>query len=270
MSDSNKKIECDTHGTTDATFICNHLLQGEQRGFNLGIDPENPDDLCPDAWCDECEKVLDDEGEWNEKSEKFADIKLLCSKCYEETRERNWIQDDEVFHELVKSSFSFIEPRHQKFLSKYKAGEHERWDWDQDTAKLIFSHNGEPQVEAQIQFSGTYSTQSNTWMWAWANESLDEKVKSSSRDVRAMGEKLGLKQLVAGRYAATEVDGWEMTSVLAKHLNAIGVYRTPSDTGFTYMAVTNAKWVNKSKIAKLFGVCKSGLGSVLYSVPKGI
>ena len=254
MSDSKNKIECDTHGTTDATFLCRHLLEGEKLGFNIGYDPENPDDLCPDAWCDECEKVLDHEGEWNDKSEKFADIRLLCSKCYEDTRERNWIQDDEVLHDLVKSSFGFIEPRHKEFLSKYKAGEHERWDWHQETATLIFSHNGKPQVEANIQFSGTYSTQSETWMWAWANESLDEKVKSSSRDIRAMGEELGLKQLVAGRYAATEVDGWEMTSVLAKHLNAIGVYRTPSDTGFTYMVVTKAKWVNKSKIAKLFGV----------------
>lgn len=254
MSDSDNKVECGTHGTANATFLCRHLIEGEKLGFNLGVDPENPDDLCPDAWCDECEKVLAAEGEWNDLSENFADIKLVCSYCYEGIRERNWIQNNEVFHDLVKSSFGFIEPRHKDFLSKYKASEHERWDWYQETGKLVFSHNRKPQVEADIHFSGTYSTDSKTWMWAWANESLEEKVKSSSRQVRAMGEELGLKQLVAARYAATEVDGWEMTSVLAKHLNAIGVYRTPDDSGFAYMVVTKAKWVNKGKIAKLFGV----------------
>lgn len=253
MSDSENKVECNTHGTTDATFLCRHLVEGENLGFNIGYDPENPDALCPDAWCDECEKVLDAEGAWNENSEKFADIKLLCSHCYEQIRERNWIQDDDVYHDLVRNSFSFIEPRHKEFLSKYKAGEHERWDWYQETAKLIFSHKGKPQVEADIHFSGTYSTKSETWMWAWANESLDERVKSSSRQVKEIGEDLGLKQLVAGRYSATEVDGWEMTSVLAKHLNAIGVYRTQSDNGFIYMVVTKAKWINRGKIAKLFG-----------------
>ena len=88
-------------------------------------------------------------------------------------------------------------------------------------------------------------------MWAWANKSIDEKVKASSRDVKEMGEELGLKELVTGRWAATEVDGWEMTAVLAKHLKAIGSYRTPSDNGFTYMVVTKAKWINKGKIANI-------------------
>ncbi|WP_223786819.1 DUF6882 domain-containing protein [Marinicella meishanensis] len=243
MSDSEHQIECSRHGKTNVTFLCRHLVEGEKLGFNLAYDPENPDDLCPDAWCDECDKVLDAEGGWTGKFEKFADIKVLCSRCYEDVRDRNWVQDEEIFHDLVRSSFSFIEPRHEAFLSEYKVDEHERWDWYQETAKLVFSHNGKPQVEADIQFSGTFSTSSNTWMWAWVNNSLSEIVKSSSREIKELGEELGLKQLVAGRYAATEVDGWEMTSVLAKHLNAIGVYRTPSDNGFTYMVITLAKWV---------------------------
>jgi len=244
MSDTNKKVECATHGSAGATFLCGHLLLGDNLGFNLGYDPDNPDDLQPDAWCDDCEKKLEEEGEWNAKSEVFADIKLVCSQCYDEIRERNWIQDDEIFHDLVTSSFSFIEQRHKDFLAKYKVGEYERWDWYQESGTLVFSHNGQPQVEADIHFSGTYSTKSNTWMWAWANEHLLEKVKSESRRIRRMGEQLGLKQLICGRYDATDVDGWEMTAVLAKELDAIGVYRTPSETGYTYMVITQVRQLN--------------------------
>lgn len=254
MSNSDNKVECKTHGTADATFLCQHLVNGENLGFHLGYDPEEPYDLCPDAWCDECEKVLDREGEWNDKAEEFSGIKLLCSQCYEDIREKNWLQDDEVFHDLIRSSFKYLESKQKKFLNKYKAGEHERWDWYQETGKLVFSHGGKPQVEAEIHFSGSFSTKSNTWMWAWANESLDEKIKASSRKIKAIGEDLGLKQLVAGRWSGTEVDGWEMTSVLAKNLNAIGVYRTSSESSFCYMVITKAKWINKSKIAKLFGM----------------
>jgi hypothetical protein len=253
MSESDNKVECKTHGSADATFICQHLIGGESLGFNIGYDPEAPDELHPDAWCDECEKTLNSEGEWNDKSEEFADIKIVCSHCYENIRERNWVQDDETFHDLIRSSFRYLESKQEGFLKKYKAGEHDRWDWYQETGKLIFTHDGKPQVEADIHFSGTFSTQSDTWMWAWANKSIDEKVKASSRDIKEMGEELGLKELVAGRWAATEVDGWEMTAVLAKHLKAIGSYRTPSDNGFTYMVVTKAKWINKGKIANLFG-----------------
>ena len=252
MSDTDKKVECDTHGTAVATFVCQHLVGGEKLGFNLGYDPEQPDDLYPDAWCDECESVLEAEGEWNEKSEEFAGIKLLCAHCYEDTRNKNWLQNDEVFHDLISSNFRYLEERQKEFLEKYKVNDHERWDWYQDTGKLVFTHRGVKQVEADVHFSGTFSKNSNTWMWAWANDSLEETVKSSSRKVRAIGEELGLLKLVAAHWDATEVDGWEMTAVLAKVMNAIGAYRTPSDTGYTYMVVTKAKWVNKNKILQLF------------------
>ncbi|MCW9030915.1 MAG: hypothetical protein OQK58_05455, partial [Gammaproteobacteria bacterium] len=182
----------------------------------------------------------------------FADIKLLCAHCYEDTRERNWLQDDEVFHELISSSFQYMEEKQNGFIEKYKANDHERWDWYQETGTLVFSHDGEPQVEAEIHFSGSFSNKSNTWMWAWANDSLDETVKSSSRKAKEIGEELGLLKLVAAHWDATEVDGWEMTAVLAKAMNAIGAYRTPSDSGFTFMVVTKAKWVNKNKIVQLF------------------
>ena len=254
MNEYNGKVECGTHGKSDATFVCQHLHNGSNLGFNIGYDEENPYELYPDAWCDECDEVLNSEREWNDKSEKFSGIKLLCSSCYLDVREKNWNQDDEVFHDLICSSFRYLEEKQISFMDKYKADQHERWDWYQETGKLIFTHDGKPQVEADVHFSGSFSKKSNTWMWAWANQNLDEKVKAASRNIKAIGEKLGLKQLVAGHWGATEVDGWEMTSLLAKNLNAIGAYRTPSDNGFTYMVITKAKWINKGVISKLLGL----------------
>jgi len=101
MSKAGNKLKCDTHGSSNATFICQHLASGEGLGFNLGYDPDNPDELCSDAWCNKCEEVLDVEGEWNDKSEAFADIKVMCEHCYEDIRDKNWVQDDDVYHNLV-------------------------------------------------------------------------------------------------------------------------------------------------------------------------
>jgi len=39
--------------------------------------------------CIECEIVRENEGEWNEKSQAFASIKLVCEKCYFEMKELN-------------------------------------------------------------------------------------------------------------------------------------------------------------------------------------
>lgn len=48
---------------------------------------DDNDDL--QAWCDTCEKVRAEAGEWNEASEAFAEIKLVCEKCYFEMKELN-------------------------------------------------------------------------------------------------------------------------------------------------------------------------------------
>jgi hypothetical protein len=243
MSESESRVECLTHGSSSATFVCQHLVAGEKLGFNVAYDPEFPDEIYPDAWCNECDKILESQGEWNDISEKFSAIKLVCCRCYENLRERNWNQSDTLFHKIVCAGFKYLEKKQKGFLKQYKVNEHERWDWYQESGLLIFTHHGVPQVEAEIHFSGTFSTQSNTWMWAWANNCLEEKIKSSSRKIRVHGEKMSLLKLASALWSGSEVDAWEMTAVLAKELNAIGAYRTKSETGYTYMVVTKAKWL---------------------------
>ena len=244
MSNSNKKVGCEIHGESDATFICHHLIGGEKLGFNLGLDPENPSDLYPDAWCDKCEQVRNEEGGWNHRSEGFADIKVLCAQCYENTRQKNWLQDDDELEKLIQSGFQYLDKRQNSFIEEFNLNDHERWDWDQESGLLIFSHAGEPQVEAEIHFAGSFSAKTNTWMWAWANRYLNENVKSASRAIQNIGLDRHLMKLACAHWAAEEVDGWEMTSILAEELKAIGAYRTPSENGYTFMVVTKAKWVN--------------------------
>ena len=41
------------------------------------------------AWCDACDEVLVEAGEWNEKSEAFAKIKLVCDRCFFEMKKLN-------------------------------------------------------------------------------------------------------------------------------------------------------------------------------------
>lgn len=89
MANKEYRVECSTHGTSPGTFVCQHLKTGENLGFHLGYDPDNPDSLYPDAWCADCEQ-------------------------------------------------------------EYKLGEYERWDWDQDTSQLVFSHAGQAKVICDI------------------------------------------------------------------------------------------------------------------------
>ncbi|MEZ5471823.1 MAG: hypothetical protein R3E90_08580 [Marinicella sp.] len=143
---------------------------------------------------------------------------------------------------MISESCQYLSEKQDDFANEFKINDYERWDWYQETGKLIFSHNNKPKVEANIHFSGSLSSQSKTWMWAWANTHLAELVKSGSRIVKEKGEELNLLKLRSGLWLADEVDGWEMTAVLAKLTDAIGAYRTPSENGFTYMVITEAKF----------------------------
>ncbi len=82
-------------------------------------------------------------------------------------------------------------------------------------------------------------------MWSWANDSLEEKIKASSRKVKQMGEELGLLKLSSVIWGAEEYDGWEMTSVLAKSLGALDAYRTADDESETYMVVQRGGYIKR-------------------------
>ena len=85
-SESRDVLQCARHGVSQKTFVCQHLVKGTGLGFNQAEDPDNPR---PDAWCDGCDKVLREEGEWNDRSEAMAKITLMCAECYDAAEARN-------------------------------------------------------------------------------------------------------------------------------------------------------------------------------------
>lgn len=244
MSDDSTSVTCEAHGDRQAAFVCQHLFSGSGLGFNWAEDSENPDAHCPDAWCDACNTAFEAAGEWTESAMALANIKLVCDRCYEQMRKRNWLQDSKEFSRLVRKAVSFLEKRQARLWKKFRIGEYERFDWDQETGQLVFSHGGKPRVIVDIVFVGSVSTRSNTWLWSWANDSYLENVKSRMREVRRYGAEHRLLKLAAAHWSATEHDGWEMTAVASLLLDAVGAYRSPSERGFSFMIMTRADWAH--------------------------
>lgn len=92
VSEDEQHVECFTHGKQQATYVCQHLVQslrdGEPRGF-WSAEPE-AGDLRPDSWCDACEEMVTETGgEWNDESEAFAGVSLLCGACYDRVKAMN-------------------------------------------------------------------------------------------------------------------------------------------------------------------------------------
>ncbi|WP_372831458.1 DUF6882 domain-containing protein [Pontibacterium sp.] len=143
----------------------------------------------------------------------------------------------------VSDACHFLTERQDALMRDYKLGEHQRFEWDQSSGVLTFSNNGVPAVRAKIQFVGSVSILSKTWLWSWANPSVDQTVKDQMEWVKGYGEERNFIALTNEQWEGDDDDGWEMTCVAALVLNAQGAYRTESETGYTYMIITDIQWV---------------------------
>jgi len=236
-------VQCVEHGTRPATFVCQHLVTEFGAGFHWGTDPDEPDAWWPDAWCDDCERVLEQEGEWTPRALEAAGLRLLCDRCYEVARERNWNQDDEAFGALMRDALEYVRPRQEMLKTRFGLTHYERYDWNSETGRLVFSQDGRAQVIAEFQFAGTVSTKAGTWLWSWANPSIPEASKERIRAIREHGEDRGYLKLAAACWVADESDGWDMAALVTYLLRAQGIYRSPEDSGFSFLVLTDVQRV---------------------------
>jgi len=148
----------------------------------------------------------------------------------------------EAFEDLVGRSRSYLVECQERLEREYRLGSWARYDWSQVTRQLVFSDAGQPKVLADIQFVGSISIETDTWLWAWNNDSITAELCEVLSTVREYGKTHGLPHLITPKWPADEIDGWEMTGIAAFLLRAHGAYRTRYERGYTYMIMTAVGW----------------------------
>lgn len=245
MPESQHSLQCPEHGEAHTTYICQHLARDPLQQW-FGDYPSN-DNPWPDAWCRVCEQAFQAEGEWNEKNERDLDVKLTCHHCYERAKGSSVAplmeERRETWQPFLSDAFSELQAKQDYLAETFDISRHERWDWDQETGEIVFSNAQEKALIARIQFVGTLSTATDTWLWSWANASLVPTVVQDILTVRAFGEAESYACLTVPKWPAEEEDGWEMTAVAAKILGAEGAYRTPGENGFSFLLLNDIRRV---------------------------
>jgi len=244
MSTDPEHISCRVHGKASAAYVCGHLTENPIQRWVCAYPSEG--DPWPDAWCSRCEEAFLREGEWNEKNESGTNLKVLCSHCYERMKGEsvNRLVEGklELWRSLVEECQRELRRKQDDLSDRYALWRHKRWDWNQDRGEIVFSNDGVPAVIAKMEFVGSVSTKSNTWLWSWGNSHTLDCVRSRISAVRDFGEAKDFPHLLVPKWVAAEVDGWEMTAVAVHVLGAEGAYRTPYDGGFTHMALSDVRF----------------------------
>ena len=153
----------------------------------------------------------------------------------------------EEYRDFVADAMTYLEAAIEQCKSQFNLGSYEKYAWDQEQGTMVFSADGVPKVIAHIQFVGAYSAASHTWSWCWAMPGLKEGVKGAMTRVKEFGDRHGLPQLSTPEWDATEEDGWAMTAVSAKLLDAKGAYKAPGDDdSVTFIVFTDIAWASNA------------------------
>ena len=115
----------------------------------------------------------------------------------------------------------------------WRLGESQRWDFDQDNGRLIFTFP-DLVATAPAQIIGSFDSQAGDWMWAWANPSIAESLQRDSLQVRAYGLQHGIRRLTSASWAADDLAAWQMTALAARLCASNGAYRGPAGTTFIF------------------------------------
>jgi uncharacterized protein DUF6882 len=121
-------------------------------------------------------------------------------------------------------------------------GKFARWDFDQEQGVLRFSNPDGTVASAPAQIVGSFDAAAGTWMWAWANPSIDKQLQRASIEVREYGRARGIRRLTEGEWPATEDDAWKMTALAVRLGKLQGAYRGPAGSNlFAFFAFGDVK-----------------------------
>jgi hypothetical protein len=248
-----RTVTCATHGEMPATFTCRHVALGVACGFHA--DEPDADQPWPDAWCDACEDVYREQGDWTDIAEEHAQIQLLCSGCYEVARASNRdvpalargaatrLTCDEA-DALVHRAVHAVQDLQAASNRRWGWLDLPRWDHDPVAGTLVFSDPARPDatVIGDVDLVGSFSTRTDSFQWSWQTSPSSPLTCRAAR-LRAFGEVRGVERLTTPNFACEEVDAWEMTALAAYLLGADGVYRPPFDHLRWFMLVRNLRRV---------------------------
>lgn len=110
-------------------------------------------------------------------------------------------------------------------------------NWNVDFSKGIISFGDD---SFPVQFIGSESSSSNTWLWGWANKStLPENVLEEAKRLKQLGEAFGLAPLTEPHFQLSDSFNGHKLSIISSALNERNVcyYRGPHQGGAIFVEI---------------------------------
>ena len=110
------------------------------------------------------------------------------------------------------------------------------WSADLAAGTISFDHDAGA-LTGPVQFIGSYSPSTETWMWGWAVNGLPEHVTTAVTDAAGYGIENSISALTTPKLWGVDKSLADELAAVAIHLSGAGtLYRGPSATNVAYLA----------------------------------
>lgn len=144
---------------------------------------------------------------------------------------------DDQFDEYLDYCYENLEEKQEILNKEYGIGDFQEYWYDQETSKIQFKNDGKVLLEFSVVFIGSWSNKSNTWLWAWANNSMTDEVKEQSSILKELKSITGFDIFTKEYFDCDEAMAHELTAFAVEHLRAKGMYISPDDKRKLFMAL---------------------------------
>lgn len=145
------------------------------------------------------------------------------------------------FEIFIDQCYLELEDKQKFFLNHYGIGQYDEYWYDQASESIQFKKEGRVELEFGIVPVGSWSGNSKSWMWAWANKTVREELKTQSLKIKQLGDATGCNVFEQEAFEAEEITAHELTAMAVHHLDAMGMYIVPSGNLKIFLALTSLR-----------------------------
>lgn len=137
---------------------------------------------------------------------------------------------DEAFHALLAACCDELAAKQDRFQQRIAGAA--RWSYEMTDRSLTIGD-----TRFGMTPIGTFSAAHQSWLWAWANEDFPPIAKESASALRGLHAVTGFRVFVEPGVPASPADAMSFVALAVHHLEAIAMFRSPSQGPDLYLAV---------------------------------
>lgn len=108
-------------------------------------------------------------------------------------------------------------------------GSHARWWFDPSQNHLALYNDPKVKIDlrAEVIILGSFAPDESTWLWGFANPTLNSEQQAATNAVQSLTERFGVEDFsLTERFEIDPGMAWELAAMACATLNLLGVYRT--------------------------------------------